>query len=79
MNVDEHRQLATLIEKENERMDETDESETDGLDEKNLRLLDALYHNAGIVASEDPSPPMPHELEDEAALTAFMERLIRGP
>jgi hypothetical protein len=78
MTVDEHVPLATLIEKEYERMDETDGPETDGLEEKNLRLLDALYHNAGIVASEDPTPLRPDELEDDEALKEFVERLAGG-
>ena len=57
-------------------MDEIDESELDGLDDRCLRVFDALYHNAGVVASEDKSPPTPEELEEEAALAEFVERLV---
>jgi hypothetical protein len=48
------------------------------MDETHLRVLDALYHNAGIVASEDMSPPTPEELEEVAALGEFLERLKRS-
>ena len=49
----------------------------DGLDPKNQRILEIVYHEAALMASEDPSPPSSGELEDEAALAAFVERLIR--
>ena len=49
----------------------------DGLDPKNQRILEIVYHEAALMASEDPSPPSSEELEHEAALAAFVERLIR--
>ena len=49
----------------------------DGLDPKNQRILEVVYHEAALMASEDPSPPSSEELEHEAALAAFVERLIR--
>lgn len=59
--------------------DDVDEDELlDGLDETNLRLLDAVFYNAGIVASEDLAPPSANELEDEAALGRFVEALVRS-
>jgi len=77
MTAQDHDPLVTLtIEKEIDPMDEIDESELDGLDERALRMLDALYHNAGIVASEDPSPPTPEEVEGEAALAEFVKHLM---
>jgi hypothetical protein len=75
MTAQEHDPLVTLIEKEIDPMDEIDESELDGLDERFLRVLDALYHNAGIVASEDRASPTPEEDEDQAAIVEFLERL----
>lgn len=53
----------------------TDDELDDGLDERNLRLLDAVYHHAALIASEDPSPPTPEELAEEAALARRLERL----
>lgn len=49
----------------------------DGLDPKNQRIVEIVYHEAALMESEDPSPPSAEELEDEAALAAFVERLIR--
>lgn len=51
----------------------------DGLAPKNLRILETVYHEAALLASEDPSPPSPEELEDEAALAAFVAHLIGRP
>jgi hypothetical protein len=79
MTADEHVPLVILIiEEEMEPMDETDESELDERVERHLRVLDALYHNAGIVASEDQSPPTSEERTEEAALSAFFQELIDG-
>lgn len=49
----------------------------DGLDPRNQRIVEIVYHEAALMESEDPSPPSSDELEDEAALAAFVERLIR--
>ena len=49
----------------------------DGLDPKNQRIVEIVYHEAALMESEDPSPPSSEELEHEAALAAFVERLIR--
>jgi hypothetical protein len=77
MTALDHDPLVTLIiEKEIDRMDEIDESELEGLDERHLRVLDALYHNAGIVASEDQAPPTAEELQEEAALAEFLRGLV---
>ena len=77
MTAQDHDPLVTLIiEKEIDRMDEIDESELDGLDDRCLRVFDALYHNAGVVASEDKSPPTAEERDDEAALREFVGRLM---
>jgi hypothetical protein len=56
--------------------DSDDDLLANGLDEANLRILDAVFHNAGIVAAEDPSPPTPEELAEEAVLAEFIDRLI---
>lgn len=32
-----------------------------GISERDLRLVDAFYHNLGVQASEDPSPPTVEE------------------
>ena len=68
--------LAPSIEGAGEPVEDLEEMLTLGLDPRNLRILDALYHNAGLVASEDLSPPTPEELDDEACLAVFVERLI---
>jgi len=34
-----------------------------GISERDLRLVDAFYHNLGVQASEDPSPPTAEEQE----------------
>lgn len=79
MTAEEHVPLVIfIIDDDIDHMDETDESELEGPDEKHLRALDALYHNAGIVASEDGSPPTPEEQKEEAALAAFFRELIDG-
>ena len=49
----------------------------DGLALENLRILEAVYHEAALMASEDPSPPTSEELEDEAALAEFVRELMR--
>ena len=78
MTTDAHNAFALLTEMEIERMDD-DDSEIDRLEERHLRVLDALYHNAGVVASEDPSPPTHDELKEEAVMAGFLERLIANP
>ncbi len=54
-----------------------DDEIAEGLSDTNLRLLDAVFHNAGLIASEDPSPLTPEEQEDIDALTRFVEKLTR--
>ena len=49
----------------------------DGLSERNLRILEAVYHEAGLAASEDMSPAGFEELEDELAVATHMERLLK--
>lgn len=48
----------------------------DGSSERNLRILEAVYHEAAVIASEDPSPPTPDEIEDEVAIADVVARLI---
>ena len=48
----------------------------DGSSEKNLRILEAVYHEAALIASDDPSPPTPDEIDDEDAIAAVVARLI---
>jgi hypothetical protein len=50
-----------------------------GLSEKNLRLLDAAFHDAGLLASEELGPPTPAEQADEAAIVRWLEGLLREP
>jgi hypothetical protein len=48
-----------------------------GVTPENLRLLEIVFHEAALLASEDLSaPPSPSELEDEAALRSFVDQLI---
>lgn len=54
-----------------------DDEIAEGLSDTHLRLLDAAFHNAGLIASEDPSPPDPSEQADIDALTAFVDELKR--
>ena len=51
----------------------------DGLAEKNLRILEAVYHEAALIASEDRSPLSPEEIEDDVALGDFVARLLQRP
>ena len=51
----------------------------EGLSEINLRLLDAAFHNAGLIASEDPSPPAPEEQDEIAALNRFVDAIMSRP
>ena len=48
----------------------------DGSNEKNLRILEAVYHEAAVIASEDPSPPTLDEIDDEIAIADVVARLI---
>lgn len=57
---------------------DTDEFVTDDLDDTNLRVLEAVFHEAALIASEDITPSTAEEIMDEAALALFMERLTRG-
>jgi hypothetical protein len=50
----------------------------EGLSERKLRILEAVYHEAALTASEDSSPGTLQELEDELAVAAHLERLLRG-
>ena len=52
------------------------EDPVDGSSEKNLRILEAVYHEAALMASEDPSPPTPDEIDDEVAIADVVARLI---
>ena len=54
------------------------EGPVDGTSERNLRILEAVYHEAALMASEDGSPSSPEELEDELAVAAYVARLIQG-
>ena len=48
----------------------------DGSNEKNLRILEAVYHEAAVIASEDPSPPTLDEIDDEVAIADVVARLV---
>ena len=48
----------------------------DGSSPRNLRILEAVFHEAAMIASEDTSPASPEELEDELAIAALVARLI---
>lgn len=47
--------------------------------EAQLRLLDALSHEAALEAARDPSPLSPEEEEDDVRLAAFLEALMATP
>jgi hypothetical protein len=46
-----------------------------GISERDLLLVEAFYHNLGVEASEDPSPPTPDEQESIDWLGAQFEKL----
>ena len=55
-----------------------DEEPIDGLDPRNLRILEAAWHEAALAYSEDPSSTP----EDDAAvaeIAAFVSGLTRRP
>ena len=47
----------------------------DGLEEGNLRILDAVFHEAGLLANELDDPSSPEELEEEEALNDHLAQL----
>jgi hypothetical protein len=76
MTTDDPTHLAALATNQEALSDEgRDGRPLDGLAEENLRILDAVFHEAGVIASEDPSPPTAEELDDEAAVGGFLRRL----
>jgi hypothetical protein len=79
MTVDRPRTLVALPSSTREP---TEESEGDqyleGLEEGNLRILDAVFNEAGLLAAELDLPPTPAELEEEAAIAEHVARLVRG-
>lgn len=79
MTTDDPTHLAALATNPEALSDERrDGRPLDGLAEENLRILDAVFHEAGVLASEDPSPPTAEELEDEAAVAEFVRKMIAG-
>jgi hypothetical protein len=46
-----------------------------GISARDLRLVDAFYHNLGVVASEDPSPPTAEEEQSINWLGEQFEKL----
>lgn len=55
----------------------SNEDIADGLSDEKLALLEAAYHSAALIASEDPSRPTPEEQDDLDALRLFKSRLLR--
>ena len=79
MTVDRPKPLVPLPPSTRESTEEPKgDQDLDGLDEGNLRILDAAFHEAGVLAHEIADPPTPADLEDEAALVAFVETLTSG-
>ena len=50
----------------------------DGSDARNLRILEAAFHEAALAYSEDPHTT-PEEDDAIAELAAFVANLTRGP
>ena len=48
----------------------------EGLEEGNLRILDAAFHEAGVLASELDLPPTPSEIDEEAAIQKLVGLLV---
>lgn len=57
---------------------DTEEWAEDELKIVDLEVLEAANHEAALRASQDPSPPTPEELEEEAALDEFIRTLTVG-
>ena len=51
----------------------------DESDLRNLRVLEALYHEAGLIAEEDPGPPNTEEQRSIDSLGRFIEHLVKTP
>jgi len=45
-----------------------------GISERDLRLVDGFYHNLGVQASEDPSPPT---LEEQESIDRLGEQFAK--
>ena len=54
-----------------------DDDPIDGSDPRNLRILEAAFHEAALAYSEDPHTT-PEEDDAVAELTAFVANLTRG-
>ncbi len=55
-----------------------DEELIDGLELRDLRILDAAFHEAALDYAENATPT-PEEDADVAAIAAFVAELIRRP
>jgi hypothetical protein len=51
----------------------------DGVGERDLRILDAFFHELALDASNDPTPNTPEEQAEDDALMAWAERLMSTP
>jgi hypothetical protein len=53
----------------------------DGVAERDLRILDAAFHEAALIEAESVALPSPDEDEDAdvAAIAAFTEALMAAP
>lgn len=47
----------------------------DGVSERDVRIVDAFFHELALDASEDPSTPTPEEQADIDLIASFVERL----
>ena len=78
MTVDRPKPLVPLPPSTREPTEEPKgDPDLEGLDEGNLRILDAAFHEAGLLASELDLPPTPAEIEEEAAIDELVARLFR--
>ena len=55
-----------------------DDDSINGLDPRDLRILEAAFHEAALDYAEDPTTT-PEDEADVAALAAFVAELTRGP
>lgn len=56
----------------------TDDLALEALSPERLRILDAVFHEAGLLASDDISPPVPTDLAETLSIEAFLTPLVTG-
>jgi len=50
-----------------------------GVEERDLRILDALFHELALEAAKDPTPNTPEEQAEDDKLMAWAEQLMATP